>query len=49
MLPHVRLFHRESATRGYERAPEQRDRLASEAQIVTARWGAVLARDPYLF
>jgi GT2 family glycosyltransferase len=46
-LPGVELIHHESATRGAEDTPERQKRLASERAYMRARWGALLAQDPY--
>ena len=46
-LPHVRLYHHESKSRGYEDTDQKRNRLMSEANILKEKWGAVLVNDPY--
>lgn len=44
--PYAELYHHESATRGYEDTPEKVARLAAEAAVMRARWGALLENDP---
>jgi GT2 family glycosyltransferase len=45
--PHARLEHLESASRGRDRAADRRGRLARELRTLRAKWGEVLAADPY--
>jgi GT2 family glycosyltransferase len=45
--PYAELYHHESATRGYEDTPEKMERFQKEADILRARWMAVLMNDPY--
>jgi GT2 family glycosyltransferase len=45
--PQARLIHLESATRGRDADPERAARFAREAEIMRARWGELLQRDPY--
>lgn len=45
--PHARLTHRESASRGLDHSPERRPRFERELRNLRAKWGAVLAADPY--
>jgi GT2 family glycosyltransferase len=45
--PYAELFHKESATRGSDRSPENRSRFASEVAYMRKRWGALLDMDPY--
>ena len=47
VLSHVRLFHDESRSRGFDTAPDNRSRYAREAQILSERWGDMLSNDPY--
>jgi glycosyltransferase involved in cell wall biosynthesis len=46
-LPHVRLYHHESKSRGYENTEEKRDRLQKEAQRVYLRWRDWIENDPH--
>ncbi len=45
--PDARLTHRESASRGLDHSPDRRPRLERELRNLRAKWGAVLAADPY--
>ncbi|MFZ2266511.1 MAG: glycosyltransferase family 2 protein [Azonexus sp.] len=45
--PFAELYHHESKTRGIENTPEKRTRFLREAQFMVARWGEMLAYDPY--
>jgi O-antigen biosynthesis protein len=45
--PHAELYHLESASRGYDYAPEKALRLKREAAYIQQRWGHVLDHDPY--
>jgi glycosyltransferase involved in cell wall biosynthesis len=47
VVPHVRLYHHESATRGYEDTPEKLARFEREAAYVKNRWPQMFARDPF--
>jgi GT2 family glycosyltransferase len=47
VLPHVRLFHDESRSRGSDTTPDNKDRYAAEAKIVNERWSGMLNNDPY--
>jgi len=47
VLPHVRLYHYESATRGYEDSPQKRERFRSEIAYVRDRWADLLDEDPF--
>lgn len=44
--PHALLYHHESATRGFDIAPEKQRRFASEVQYMRTRWAAELLHDP---
>ncbi|BCX87974.1 O-antigen biosynthesis protein [Methylomarinovum tepidoasis] len=44
--PLARLFHHESATRGYEDTPEKQRRFQREIEIMQRRWGSLLRADP---
>ena len=46
-VPHVRLYHYESKSRGYEDTEEHRNRLRSEAHILQKKWGDTLKIDPF--
>jgi GT2 family glycosyltransferase len=46
--PYAELYHRESATRGYEGTPEQRARFRRESEQLQKRWSERLDRDPFL-
>jgi glycosyltransferase involved in cell wall biosynthesis len=46
-LPHVRLFHHESKSRGYENTPERQARFLKEINIMKERWGDLLLNDPF--
>ncbi len=45
-LPHVKLYHFESKSRGYETTPEQMQRFQGEVQIMRQRWNTGAANDP---
>jgi len=45
--PHARLTHRESASRGLDHSADRRPRLERELRNLRAKWGGVLAADPY--
>ena len=47
LLPHVRLFHYESATRGYEDSPEKMARLKQEYDLLRKRWPEQVYSDPF--
>ena len=47
LTPHARLLHLESASRGTDRQPDRRQRFERELQNLRAKWGSVLASDPY--
>lgn len=46
-LPEAVLVHHESKSRGYERTPAKRARLAAEEEVMRRRWGRALLEDPY--
>ena len=48
VLPHVRLYHYESKSRGYEQTKRDRLRFLKEVYIMRKRWQAYLDHDPYL-
>jgi len=45
--PYAILIHHESKSRGYERTPSKRARLAAEEDVMRRRWGRALLDDPY--
>jgi len=45
--PHARLMHLEASSRGVDRSPDRRERFERELQNLRAKWGTVLAADPY--
>jgi O-antigen biosynthesis protein len=45
--PHAKLMHVESASRGTDLAPDRKARFERELQNLRAKWGSVLAADPY--
>jgi glycosyltransferase involved in cell wall biosynthesis len=47
VLSHVRLFHNESRSRGFDKTPDNQSRYAREAQILKERWGDLITNDPY--
>jgi|GEM_PF-3053900 len=46
-LPHVKLYHHESKSRGAEDTPEKKERLSRETKFMEQKWGHVLQRDPF--
>ena len=44
--PYAELYHRESATRGFEITSAKRARFGKEVQYMQQRWGALLLNDP---
>jgi GT2 family glycosyltransferase len=47
LLPHVRLYHYESKSRGYEDTVDKQIRFKGEIDIMRKRWGFILDNDPY--
>ncbi len=47
LLPHIRLCHHESASRGYEDTPERRARRAREFDLLLRRWPDIAQPDPF--
>jgi len=45
-LPHAKLYHHESKSRGYEDTPEKQIRFKGEIDYVRDRWQAILDNDP---
>jgi GT2 family glycosyltransferase len=44
--PYAKLFHHESATRGYEDTDEKKERFRNELAYMQTHWAAELANDP---
>ncbi|MBR8827193.1 MAG: glycosyltransferase [Gomphosphaeria aponina SAG 52.96 = DSM 107014] len=44
-LPHVKLYHYESKSRGYEDNPEKQSRFLQEIETMRSRWGQLLELD----
>ncbi len=44
--PYAELYHRESATRGFEDTPEKLVRFTKEMEYIKQRWGNLLTNDP---
>ena len=44
--PYAELYHHESATRGSDLTPENRDRFMREIELMQALWGDALQNDP---
>ena len=47
LLPHVRLIHHESATRGFEDSYQKFSRLQKELDLLSQRWPEIVSHDPY--
>jgi len=47
VLPHVRFYHYESKSRGYEDTVEKQIRFRREIDIMRERWASILDNDPY--
>jgi hypothetical protein len=45
-LPHVKLYHHESKSRGYEDCLEKQQRLQQEAKLLQTRWNDYISHDP---
>jgi O-antigen biosynthesis protein len=45
-LPHVRLYHYESKSRGLDNTPEKRSRFLQEADYMKRRWKPFMETDP---
>ncbi|TDH60557.1 glycosyltransferase family 2 protein, partial [Dankookia rubra] len=45
--PHAELYHLESVSRGFDGAPQNRERFAREVAYMRGRWGPALDADPY--
>ncbi|WP_242020438.1 glycosyltransferase [Microcoleus sp. FACHB-1515] len=46
-LPHVKLYHYESQSRGQDNTSEKRDRFLREANYMMQRWEKWMQRDPH--
>jgi glycosyltransferase involved in cell wall biosynthesis len=46
-LPHVKLYHYESQSRGHDDTPEKRDRFLQEAEYMMQRWQKWMTCDPH--
>lgn len=46
-LPHVKLYHYESKSRGHEDTPEKIKRFNSEVHFMKQKWGKQLQDDPF--
>jgi len=46
-VPHVRLIHHESLTRGQESSPEHQRRFEKEKQLLARRWSHLIDNDPF--
>lgn len=47
VTPYAELYHLESASRGSDQRPERRAAFQRECEYMLARWGNLLADDPY--
>lgn len=47
LLPHVKLYHYESKSRGYEDTSEKMKRFLSEVALMQDKWGKLLKNDPF--
>ncbi|MEM7592578.1 MAG: glycosyltransferase [Cyanobacteria bacterium P01_A01_bin.83] len=45
-LPHVKLYHYESKSRGYENTPAKQARFAQEVNYMRHKWSHICDRDP---
>ena len=45
-LPHVKLYHYESKSRGYEDTPEKQTRFIKEIEYMQSKWKSFLNHDP---
>lgn len=45
-LPHARLYHHESKSRGTEDTSEKQRRFQQELELMKQKWGSVLQQDP---
>jgi GT2 family glycosyltransferase len=47
VLPHVRFYHHESKSRGYEDTVDKQIRFKREIDTMRERWSSILDNDPY--
>ncbi|MNW65320.1 hypothetical protein D3C74_436950 [compost metagenome] len=45
-LPHVKLYHYESKSRGHEDTPEKQERFLKEINFMKKKWSHLLENDP---
>ena len=45
--PFAKLYHHESASRGYENTPEKIASAEKEISYMHSRWGQIIKNDPY--
>ncbi|MFO5493151.1 MAG: glycosyltransferase family 2 protein, partial [Cuspidothrix sp.] len=45
-LPHVKLYHYESKSRGYEDTPEKQARFSNEVKYMRSKWKKFIEHDP---
>jgi GT2 family glycosyltransferase len=45
-LPHVKLYHYESKSRGYEDTPEKKARFNKEVKYMQSKWKDIIKHDP---
>ncbi|MBE9236226.1 glycosyltransferase [Anabaena aphanizomenioides LEGE 00250] len=45
-LPHVKLYHYESKSRGYEDTPEKQERFSNEVKYMQSKWQKIIDYDP---
>jgi hypothetical protein len=45
-LPHVKLYHYESKSRGFDDTIEKQKRFNQEIEFMMVRWGGYIANDP---
>ena len=45
-LPHVKLYHYESKSRGYEDTPEKKARFYNEVKYMQSKWHSLIKHDP---
>ena len=45
-LPHVKLYHYESKSRGYEDTPEKKARFNKEVRYMQSKWKDIIKHDP---
>jgi len=45
-LPHVKLYHYESKSRGYETTIEKQERFTKEVKFMIDKWDKYIQHDP---